>query len=1385
MAKLDSCSLSLPATVSLANAGKGDVNLTEASLSASAASCIAFWGPPPGLSNPIESTDKHDARTAQRVAIGCTDGSVFILDVPAPTSPSVAPRTPHGDPLSPPLSPRRYLGLGHASSRSASPSSTIPALSPFHVTRSRIVSSVTTEQAEAPKNYVDFEDEQERLKGMLKGKEQRMRHASRSRTRPERNSFSTDRSLAATPSSSNGGGSSQKKEDARSYLSAALSPAPSTLSLSGPPSPTLFPAVSSESNSPPTATLRYHVFPPQSSTGRPVSSVKTHDGGRYFTCLLETGALSVHCTSDGRCVASITAEVKPPPSTVAGKVQTTPPMLWVWRSLLVAASDESIAIFACASPHEFYPAGQVMESVSDSERQAIVAVYELILPGEAQAGEASLEHLGQWPVNGQVDTIGLRAEPDHSLTLFHIGPAGHFSSRTVRVLGPLPDTPPDLPESSSTHLPLPNPFKVLKSLSTDHLAGTNKDQPLTRLELSNDVVTGEINSDFPIIGLRAHDNGDAVRWCAWSAQEMMVCDWSNDHLEQSASIPATKVRDVKWMDHDSFVALFSDRAEVWRVAASPGRTPSDIQCQMVQSAPFTPGDAVSLAPGGHIVSTHLKDKTRRIHYLPLEPSMSRPPQSRTLWAGHRSDGGAKLRSRISYMLPLELDLIIAGYSDGLIHRTSLIDLIQHTRQDKSTSDISLGGAVVHLDIVQNPRTNERVLVGGSDDGAIAIWDISTLAACARWTVFTTPLAQVISLHDEDVGRLHGCVLCVSQDGTVAVVAIDDYQFVYLVPGSAAPLARISLSEDNMLLVYADGRARLWDTRTREFWRSMSIEKGEELIQAGGWSQWSIGDRPETRCSLRALNHGASPDAASTLLLDISSVLRQLSATPALASSASNALSPKAKLENARAVLSMLLTFGVSEGVDSICTESLGIAPHPAPLGLSSSDAVSLFPSTARSDAWTVSPEASADRALVILSLLHYLTQYEDLAQDANTVMTFYTASVGQLVLESYQPPSLPRLGQHLLNTLSSEVRHTARLLFDAGVARLSDHETTEIMDNWQNYLPTLRSEKEKESQQSALALCVCGFIAVDKYTLLTPGTLTEIAKSIALYLHDEASPYRSLAIDLCSRGFQVWQQYVDAVEMLRALFTLATTTKKEAIAAQNVGAQARTAVLQIAASNSPLFMTTLAIDILHPRSPTARRAVLQLVVFLVRKQPLVLYAGLPRLLDAVVKALDPNASAAREAALDPATEILSHIVQTFPTVDFHGPTQRLAVGTSEGAVVMHDLKTATRLYVLEGHKRRTTACSFSPDGRRLVTVSLEEAAVLVWKVGSSFTSFFLPGAPPRQGHGGSEPFKRLSFNIGEAAHMSLEETLVNVRFEWAGDRSVKLMVKDSVMTFST
>ena len=166
-------------------------------------------------------------------------------------------------------------------------------------------------------------------------------------------------------------------------------------------------------------------------------------------------------------------------------------------------------------------------------------------------------------------------------------------------------------------------------------------------------------------------------------------------------------------------------------------------------------------------------------------------------------------------------------------------------------------------------------------------------------------------------------------------------------------------------------------------------------------------------------------------------------------------------------------------------------------------------------------------------------------------------------------------------------------------------------------VPCLQPDAEKQSAYSALALLIAGSVAAERYPLLsarspfficfklfTPdardssfSTLTDIAKSITLYLHDEACPHRILAIDLCSRAFQVWQHYVDAMEVLRALFSLATSAEKE----RNAGPQARQALLQIASSNTPLFMSTLLLDILHSRSVQQRKSIMQLVAFLIRK----------------------------------------------------------------------------------------------------------------------------------------------------------------------------------------
>lgn len=109
-----------------------------------------------------------------------------------------------------------------------------------------------------------------------------------------------------------------------------------------------------------------------------------------------------------------------------------------------------------------------------------------------------------------------------SLTFFHSGPGGHLVSRSLTVHDPPPE-PADLPGShSSNHLPLPNPFKALKALSTENIPDTETSTGYERIELGDPVDHGDLGLTEPLLGLRAHDDGTDVRLCAWTARELSV-----------------------------------------------------------------------------------------------------------------------------------------------------------------------------------------------------------------------------------------------------------------------------------------------------------------------------------------------------------------------------------------------------------------------------------------------------------------------------------------------------------------------------------------------------------------------------------------------------------------------------------------------------------------------------------------------------------------------------------------------------------------------------------------------------------------------------------------------------------------------------------------------
>lgn len=276
--------LSLPTSAKLSNGNEDPLehrDLMESSCSEAQATVLVSWG--------LSGTELAASRGA---VMGCNDGTVYVFQ-PSSEARVVPQNSNHSRPISlidadvtsgrstPSLRVRRH-SRSYAGSRSASPSLGFHQATLNMTPRSQAVSGLSKEKVEALKNHVDFEDEPEKLKEMLKGKGVKDKTVMDSLVPNFEKGLVVEKSppppLLVPP-----GPVSRRKDDARSLLSAANSP-PFTPSLSTPSSPSLVPLESSTNQY--VLCLRCHIIPRRSGV---VSAIQLLDNNRLFVVLQDNG----------------------------------------------------------------------------------------------------------------------------------------------------------------------------------------------------------------------------------------------------------------------------------------------------------------------------------------------------------------------------------------------------------------------------------------------------------------------------------------------------------------------------------------------------------------------------------------------------------------------------------------------------------------------------------------------------------------------------------------------------------------------------------------------------------------------------------------------------------------------------------------------------------------------------------------------------------------------------------------------------------------------------------------------------------------------------------------------------------------------------------------
>lgn len=60
--------------------------------------------------------------------------------------------------------------------------------------------------------------------------------------------------------------------------------------------------------------------------------------------------------------------------------------------------------------------------------------------------------------------------------------------------------------------------------------------------------------------------------------------------------------------------------------------------------------------------------------------------------------------------------------------------------------------------------------------------------------------------------------------------------LFLIPASRGPLRKVFVTGHDVLLAYANGKARLWNVETMEFRRSTGLDAAEDMLSSGAWHE---------------------------------------------------------------------------------------------------------------------------------------------------------------------------------------------------------------------------------------------------------------------------------------------------------------------------------------------------------------------------------------------------------------------------------------------------------------------------------------------------------------------------------------------------------------------
>lgn len=668
-----------------------------------------------------------------------------------------------------------------------------------------------------------------------------------------------------------------------------------------------------------------------------------------------------------------------------------------------------------------------------------------------------------------------------------------------------------------------------------------------------------------------------------------------------------------------------------------------------------------------------------------------------------------------------LNKLIAGCDDGKLLIFPATDLIvSYFFNQRKPDFVHLSAHKAAIRCINHPNTEhtrykERILVTGSDDFTVCVWDIFKNKLLHQFCVHSGPVLRLLT-PPTGCGNLH-TICSVAADHSVAILNLHERRCTFLASHHPFPVVAVRWKQNhNILLVKCfDGTVFVWELKTGVLDRIVCGLAAEEVVydcdQPDEDMLWDFYTNPLTdeipRQPLHvALTREPSPVViygflsslhseaflvlinVTLLTMNLKSIFPDSVIGPEKEIRKLSTVSGTRLIPYAHLALSLIHAWGQSPEMDAICRDKLGLIQ---PEWNYCFDQVS-------NQSFSLHHPSNSDRQrtlwdlIALTALTQVLGKYSFSPQTSQTdpiiwqqFLTFFNS---QIVHNS--PTVYEKLAQ-LWQTRSYAVRNPVRNILSERLTDLSGN----LLLKWSKFLPI----SSGNASLRAIAFVLCSILTIKNQKK------SELGKLLRRLLTNPGSETGLIAtaIDFLGRGFTMWEPDFPLDEALVAVYERCAEFED-----QDVSLTSRAALKAIAKTRLDQLIAHLKFlaKTAHPVFELSKREIFALIRELLVESP----TGLVKLLSDVVEVL--------LACIDPSrlkeTELTALLRVWLPQLHHHVLGQRVAVGMPDGKVVMHDLR-ARKAHIFPAHDGPIQAVHFSPDGKILMALSLSGVGSL-WQL---------------------------------------------------------------------